>query len=69
MAALLGMLDDEAGELAGEVERVGSQDWSRTGRVADGGELGALDVVREAVRTASVDLAGVEAAMAAARRA
>ena len=68
VAALLGMLDDEAVELADEVERVGSQDWSRSGRVADGGELSALDVVREAVRTASVDLAGVESAMAAARR-
>lgn len=67
VASLLDLLGDEVEDLVGEVGHVGSPDWSRTGRVADGGEVTALDVLREAVRTVADDLRGVEAAMAAAR--
>ena len=67
VTTLVEMLDDEVAELVDEVGRIGSQDWFRTGRVADGAPVSALDVLREAVRTVGEDLHGVQAAMAAAR--
>lgn len=69
VATLVEMLGDEVDDVVAEAGRTGSQDWSRTGRVADGAEVSALDVLREAVRTVADDLRGVEVAMAAARAA
>lgn len=67
VATLVDLLGDEVDDLVAEIAHVGSPDWARTGRVADGAEITALDVVREAVRTVAEDLRGVESAMAAAR--
>lgn len=50
---LLEMFEDVANGLAADVERVPSVDWERTGRVADGPAVGAIDVVREGVRVAA----------------
>lgn len=62
-------LGDEATALADAVDAVPSRDWSRTGSVAGGGTVTALDLVREAVRTGGQGLADAEAAIAAARAA
>lgn len=66
VATLADMLDDELGELTSLAEQVATFDWDRTGTVAGGGDVSALDLVREAVRTASEDLRVLEAAMGAA---
>jgi hypothetical protein len=68
VADLVGMITDEATELADTASRVSTFDWHRTARVADGPTVTALDVVREAVRTCSEALRGLERAMASARR-
>ena len=63
----LGLLTDEAGALAGRVERTSAEQWSAVGRVAGGTELTALDLVKEAVQVAVAGLHATEAAMQAAR--
>lgn len=68
VAALVDLVAEEATELADLTGRIGTFDWDRTARVADGPEVRALDVLREAVRTTAEDLRGVEAALVAARR-
>lgn len=68
VADLVEMVTDEATEIADLAERVGTFDWDRTARVADGPEVRALDVLREAVRTAADDLRRLESTMEAARR-
>jgi hypothetical protein len=47
---MLALLTDEAETFATEIERVVTGDWTRGGDVAGGGEVTALDVVREGVR-------------------
>ncbi len=64
----LALLADEALDLAGRVERTAPDQWSEVGRVVGGGERTALDLAREAVRTAITGLRATEAAMATARR-
>lgn len=63
----LDRLADEAEALAAAVDAVPSRDWSRTGAVAGGGTVTALDLVREAVRTGAQGLVDAEAAIRAAR--
>jgi len=65
----LSLLTDEAGALAGRVERTSADQWTAVGRVVGGTELTALDLAKEAVQTAIAGLRATEAAMAAARRA
>ncbi len=65
----LGLLTDEAGALAGRVERTSAEQWTEVGRVVGGTELTALDLAKEAVQVAVAGLHATEAAMAAARRA
>jgi hypothetical protein len=65
----LDRLADEATALADAVDAVPSRDWSRTGTVAGGATVTALDLVREAVRTGSQGLADAEADIRAARSA
>jgi hypothetical protein len=67
--SLLHELDDAATKLGETVERTDAGEWKRTATVAGSDRtITALDVVREAVRTASDNLRLVQAAMAAARR-
>jgi hypothetical protein len=65
----LARLADEANALADAADRVSSRDWNRTGAVAGGGEVSAVDLLREAVRTGAQGLADAAAAVAAARAA
>jgi hypothetical protein len=60
-------LAEEATTLADAVDAVPSRDWSRTGSIAGGGSVSAIDLVREAVRTGAQGLADSEAAIRAAR--
>jgi hypothetical protein len=66
---LVDLLDEECAELARLGGDLRAGDWDRTGRVADGPEVTALGLAREAVRTAADDLRGVEAALRSARAA
>lgn len=71
-----GTLDDELGHLAEAAiafadvaDRVAAADWGRTGSVAGGdAEVDALDLLREAVRTAVTDLHSAEQALDEVRR-
>jgi hypothetical protein len=65
----LSLLTDEAGAVAGRVERTSAEKWTEVGRVVGGTELTALDLVKEAVRVAVAGLHATEGAMAAARSA
>jgi hypothetical protein len=65
----LSLLTDEAGSLAGRVERTSAEKWTEVGRVVGGTELTALDLVKEAVQVAVAGLHATEAAMAHARSA
>lgn len=57
----LAHLETSANGLADLVERVPAGDWGRTGTVASGaGSVEALDLLREAVRTAITDLRAAE---------
>lgn len=63
----LAELEAAAGTLATRVNSVSSGDWSRTGQVAGGGEVTALDLVGDAVNTAVADLRSAEKTLAATR--
>jgi len=65
----LDRLADEAATLADAVDAVSSRDWNRTGSVAGGGTISAIDLVREAVRTGAQGEVDARAAIAAARAA
>lgn len=70
LADALAELDDATADLAAAIDKVASGDWDRTGAIAgsDGARtVTALDLVREAVRTAADDLRGIETTMAAVR--
>lgn len=64
---LLAQLRDEATELADAADRVPYRDWDRTAAVTGGGTVTALDLLREAVRTASDDLRAIETTLRATR--
>lgn len=66
-ATALELLTAEAGSLADAVERVTAREWGRVGAVAGGGEVSALDVVREAVRVGADNLRAAESTLAAVR--
>ena len=68
VASVLDQLDDEAVALADAVDDVSGDQWTRAADVAGGGTVGALDVVREAVRVGHDDLTAVERTLAALRR-
>ena len=66
---VLTVLDHAAETLTGRMAAVTDlDDWSRRAAVAGGGEVTALDLVRTATVVGSDGLAGVHAALAAARR-
>ncbi|MCP3857944.1 MAG: hypothetical protein GY698_25020 [Actinomycetia bacterium] len=71
LAAEVAVLGREAAQLAERIEHTRAADWSRSARVAgpDGQTVDALDVVREAVRTTSVDLVSATETMTEARAA
>ena len=58
--AALDLLELEAEALAARAEHVSPEEWGRKAKVADAGELTALDVLREAVRTTSAHLRDAE---------
>ena len=61
---VLDLLATEATALADRAARLAREDWSRTGTLSGGGgTVTVLDVVREAVRTASDDLRAAERAL------
>ena len=64
----LSLLDDEAEQLAARVDRTSTDQWDAVGRVVGGTELTALDLAKEAVRTAINGLNATQAAMDQARR-
>lgn len=66
---LLDLLESEMEAISAVLRDLRSRDWDRTGRVADGPTVTALDLAREAVRTASEDLRAATVAMEAARKA
>jgi hypothetical protein len=68
LAAALGDLETEAGQLVAVADRIHGPDWNRSGHVADGPAVTALGIVHEAVRTGSDQLRAAEADIAAARR-
>jgi hypothetical protein len=63
----LAMFADEATTMADAIDRVPSDGWTRTGSVAGGGTVGAIDVAREAVRVGRSALADIERTLAAVR--
>lgn len=64
---LLEMLDDQAGDLANTVEKVATLDWERTGRIADGPAVSAIELGREAARVGADNLRQANEAMRSAR--
>jgi hypothetical protein len=56
----LTLFADEAIGLADAIGHVSAENWTRTGTVAGGGSVSALDVVREAVRVGRAGLTDVE---------
>ncbi|MEZ5141994.1 MAG: hypothetical protein R2726_05665 [Acidimicrobiales bacterium] len=67
VADLLAQLRDEATELADAADAVPYRDWDRQATVTGGRTVTALDLLREAVRTATDDLHAIEQALRAAR--
>ncbi|MFN8037792.1 MAG: hypothetical protein U0Q07_01155 [Acidimicrobiales bacterium] len=67
VADLLAQLRDESTELADAADRVSYRNWDRTATVAGGGTVTAIELLREAVRTATDDLHDIEATLRAAR--
>ncbi len=67
VADLLAQLRDEATELADGADRVAYRDWDRPATLAGGGSVQAIDLLREAVRTASDDLHAIETTLRATR--
>ena len=60
--AALDLLKLEADALAARAEHVGAEEWGRKAKVAGAGEITALDILREAVRTTSGHLREAEKA-------
>ena len=68
VTSVLDQIDDGALKLADAVADVSGDQWQRRAEVAGGGTVGALDVVREAVRVGHDGLTAVERTLAALRR-
>jgi hypothetical protein len=64
---VLALLEREATQLADQVDRVAPDDWTRKGRIAGGGLVTALDLMREAVRTGVDHLHAAESTLHALR--
>jgi hypothetical protein len=58
---------DEATTLADAIDRVPADEWTRTGSIAGGGTVSAIDVAREAVRAGRSGLGDIERTLAALR--
>lgn len=56
VASVVAQLADGATDLADDIERVPSGDWTRHANAAGGRSISALDIVREAVRVGRDDL-------------
>ena len=54
--------------LADAIDHVPADGWTRTGSVAGGGTVSAIDVVREAVRVGRSGLSDIERTLKAVRR-
>jgi hypothetical protein len=57
----------EANQVAEAAEHVGAKDWDRTGALADGTTVGALDLLRHAVETGVTHLKAAEKVLAQVR--
>jgi hypothetical protein len=65
----LALLDGQSADLVQMVETVGlAEDWTRTGPIAGGGSLTALDLLREVVRVGAEGLDGVHRVLGTVRR-
>lgn len=64
----LAHLEATAVAFADRAARVPAPEWGRTGTVAGGGPIDALDLLREAVRTAVTDLRAAQQSMDEVRR-
>jgi hypothetical protein len=67
LADALALFADESNALAEAVDHVPTDGWTRTGTVAGGGSISAIDVVREAVRVGRAGLGDIERTLAAVR--
>ena len=67
--AALDQLTLEAGALADAIGQIHGDDWARTGAVAGGGTITALDIAKDAVRAGADNLRAAETTMQAVRRA
>lgn len=65
LATLLEMLDDQCDDLADAVDAVPGPDWDRRGHLADGPEVLAIDLAREAVRVGAANLRALGESLAA----
>ncbi len=63
----LGLLSEQALELAGQVERTPADQWTQVGQVVGGAEMTALDLARETVHAGVGGLRATEKAIAHAR--
>jgi hypothetical protein len=63
----LGLLTDTCTSFADDIDRVGPDNWLRTGTIAGGGSVSAIDVVREAVQVGHDGLDAVTRTLAAVR--
>jgi len=66
--AALDQLAGEAAALADAIGQVHGDDWARTGTVAGGTAITALDIVKDAVRVGADNLRATESTMQAVRR-
>ncbi len=64
---LLHELDGAAEDMAARIRRTPAGDWDRSATIAGGGAVAALDLAREAVRTAVDHLAAADQVLAAVR--
>lgn len=67
LADALTMFAEEANEMADEIDRVPAESWTRSGTVAGGESVQAIDVAREAVRVGRAGLDDVERTLEALR--
>jgi len=68
LAEVLTLFADQSTALADQIDRVSAKEWTRTGTVAGGDSLSAIDVVRDAVRTGRAGLTDVERTLGELRR-
>lgn len=66
--AALDLIDEHAGALVSEVERISTSEWTRSATAAGGGTISALDIVRDAVRVGRDNLVAAQTVLDSHRR-